>query len=188
MCGVSQDLSTTSYALLGLLVFDGSPSAGLTGYEVKQRADKTLRFYWVSPAMSQVYTELERLARTGLVSYTEEVAGQRRARRFTITACGQQRLQEWLAEPVESFPILKHPVALRLLMAGLVGPDRARTLLQDYLEQLAVRRQDLLEVRRSLGERAAVKYPAMVADWGLDYYDSEARIVQQLLDRLPSTG
>ena len=46
---MSQDLPVTSYALLGLLTFGDE----LTGYELKQRADNTLRFYWVAPAMSQ---------------------------------------------------------------------------------------------------------------------------------------
>ena len=46
---MGQDLPVTSYALLGLLTFGDE----LTGYELKQRADATLRFYWVSPAMSQ---------------------------------------------------------------------------------------------------------------------------------------
>ena len=60
---MSQDLPVTSYALLGLLTFGDE----LTGYELKQRADFTLRFYWVSPAMSQVYSELARLTAAGLV-------------------------------------------------------------------------------------------------------------------------
>ena len=46
----AQDLPITSYALMGLLTFGDE----LTGYELKQRADNTLRFYWQSPAMSQV--------------------------------------------------------------------------------------------------------------------------------------
>lgn len=182
---VSQELSRTSYALLGLLMFDGSPTPGMTGYEIKQRADKTLRFYWVSPAMSQVYTELERLEQHGLVSSAAHHSGQRRTKRFTITEPGQRRLVNWLDQPEEDFPILKHPVALRLLMSGLVGPGPAHRLLSDYLEQLAVRRGELLAVRTSLGDGAgAVRYPALVADWGLDYYDSEARIVGELLGRL----
>ena len=60
---LSRDLPVTAYALLGLLSFGDS----LTGYELKQRADRTLRFYWVSPAMSQVYSELDRLHEHGLV-------------------------------------------------------------------------------------------------------------------------
>ena len=63
---MSQDLPTssrvTAYALLGLLTFGDE----LTGYELKQRADKTLRFYWVAPAMSQIYSELARLTEHGL--------------------------------------------------------------------------------------------------------------------------
>ena len=54
---MSQDIPVTGYAILGLLTFGDE----LTGYEIKQRADITLRFYWVSPAMSQIYTELRRL-------------------------------------------------------------------------------------------------------------------------------
>ena len=60
---MSQDVPVTAYALLGLLTFGDE----LTGYELKQRADVTLRFYWVSPAMSQIYSELRRLTGLGLV-------------------------------------------------------------------------------------------------------------------------
>ena len=61
---MSQDIPITGYAILGLLTFGDE----LTGYEIKQRADVTLRFYWVSPAMSQIYTELRRLSEHGLVT------------------------------------------------------------------------------------------------------------------------
>ena len=52
--------------MLGLLTFGDE----LTGYELKQRADNTLRFYWVAPAMSQIYSELARLTSHGLVEPT----------------------------------------------------------------------------------------------------------------------
>ena len=76
---MSQDLPTTSYALLGLLTFGDD----LTGYELKQRADSTLRFYWVSPAMSQVYTELSRLAEHGLVRARDAAPAKHGAARST---------------------------------------------------------------------------------------------------------
>jgi len=185
MRAVSQDLSTTSYALLGLLAFDGTTSSSLTGYELKQRADRTLRFYWVSPAMSQVYTELERLAALDLVRATAEQTGRRRSQRYAITRAGFDRLQGWLLESEADFPVLKHPTALRLLMGALVGPERMRSMLQEYLDQLSERRNDLAAVRDMLGDREEVRYPAMVADWGLGYYDSETRIVTELMQRLP---
>src|SRR5690606_29613770 len=121
MTPVSQELSTTSYALLGLLAFDGSRSS-LTGYELKQRADRTLRFYWVSPAMSQVYSELDRLDRRGLVRASEQQTGRRTSQRYSITDDGQDALQDWLTSSNADFPILKHPTALRVLMGALIGP------------------------------------------------------------------
>ena len=82
---MGQELSTTSYALLGLLVFSGPDAPGMTGYELKQRADRTLRFYWVSPAMSQVYSELARLADDGLVTVAFDGPAGRRDRRYRIS-------------------------------------------------------------------------------------------------------
>jgi DNA-binding PadR family transcriptional regulator len=181
---VGQDLSTTSYALLGLLVFEDPDSPGMTGYEVKQRADRTLRFYWVAPAMSQVYTELARLADAGLVTVSFDGPGGRRDRRYRISSAGLERLHHWQASTRPGFPILKHPVALRLLMGGVSSPEAMRTMLEDYRASLAARRAELMVVRESLGDRPEYAYPAMVADWGLAYYDSEDTIVAELAERL----
>lgn len=188
MSGVSQDLSTTSYALLGLLAFDGTTGSSLTGYELKQRADRTLRFYWVSPAMSQVYSELDRLARLELVSAAAEQTGRRTTQRYQISSRGLSELQTWLNGSSVDFPVLKHPTALRLLMGALIAPDRMRQVLDDYLRQLSDRRAELLAVRTMLGDRESVRYPALVADWGLGYYDSETAIVSDLIERLPTVS
>jgi DNA-binding PadR family transcriptional regulator len=162
-------------------VFDHETAeGGMTGYELKQRADNTLRFYWASPAMSQIYTELERLDGHGYVAATEVEDGKRTTRRFVLTDAGRKALGEWLRTPANEFPTLKHPIALRLMLGSLMGPDEVRTLLDDYLEQLADRRRDLAAVREGLGDRQDVRFPAHVAEWGLAYYDSEAEIVEQL--------
>jgi DNA-binding PadR family transcriptional regulator len=183
---VGQGLSTTSYAILGLLVFEGQESPGMTGYEVKQRADLTLRFYWVAPAMSQVYSELARLAAAGLVTVAFAGPGGRRDRRYRISPDGLARLKDWQSTSEPEFPILKHPVALRLLMGGISAPDAVRAMLTDYRRALAVRRAELSAVRESLVGRPELAYPALVADWGLAYYDSEDAIVAELAERLPA--
>jgi DNA-binding PadR family transcriptional regulator len=178
-------LSTTSQALLGLLAFDAATGeSGLTGYELKQRADRTLRFSWTSPAMSQIYTELANLERLVLVEGAEERQGRRTVRRYRINAAGRAELTRWLADSTVPFPVLKHPIALRLLMGGLMDPRAVTRMLQDYAESLAARRADLAAVRDMLGDRAEMRYPAMVADWGLAYYDAEATITEQLLQRV----
>jgi DNA-binding PadR family transcriptional regulator len=180
---MSQDLPITSYALLGLLTFGDD----LTGYELKQRADRTLRFYWVSPAMSQVYTELDRLAGEGLVK-AREAGPNHRSSKFRITAKGRRRLARWLEHSDVGFPVLKHPVALRLLIGHLVDPETSRRMLRKHLEALAAHRDGLEQVRASLVGRDApgdhFRYPSLVADWGLEYLESERVIVERLLERL----
>lgn len=184
---MSQDLPTTSYALLGLLTLGDD----LTGYELKQRADRTLRFYWVSPAMSQVYTELARLAELGLVR-ARDAGPNKRSSRYRITAAGRRELTEWMRSAPAEFPTLKHPVALRLLMGHLVDRDTTATLLRDYLSALAERRAELTAVRESLKGRDGVdepfRYPSLVADWGLEYFDGERSVVEKLLRRLEEEG
>lgn len=183
---MSQDLPTTSYALLGLLSFGDD----LSGYELKQRADRTLRFYWVSPAMSQVYTELARLTELGLVQAREDTtAPTRSTRRYQITTTGKSDLQRWLSTAAVEFPALKHPIALRLLMGHLVQPETSGSMLEDYLAQLAERRAELQAVHDSLAVDPTSpvgrsRFPRMVADWGLDYYESERVMVEELIRRL----
>lgn len=175
------NLSTTSYALLSLLVIDTSqPEAALTGYELKQRADNTLRFYWVSPAMSQIYTELDRLSRHDLVEAVDDRSGKRTTRRFRITPRGRESLTTWLRTSEHEFPVLKHPIALRLMLGSLMGPDEVAAMLDRYVDDLAERRSALEKVRQMLGDNAALSFPAHVAEWGLAFYDSEAEIVDRL--------
>lgn len=180
---MGQELPVTSYALLGLLTFGDE----LTGYELKQRADITLRFYWSSPAMSQVYSELGRLSEHGLVAPVSD-GDSRRTTRYRITPKGRQALREWMAETPAGFPVLKHPVALRLLIGHVLDPSGVAELLREYLDDLARQRKDLADVRDSLRGRDApgepFHYPSLVADWGLAYYDSEEQITRDLLGRL----
>lgn len=186
MAPVSQELSTTSYALLGLLAFDAATSRdGMTGYELKQRADVTLRFYWTSPAMSQIYSELGRLARAGYVEPIASRRGRRTTRRYRISASGSTRLTGWLATSEPDFPVLKHPVALRLLMGHLMERDDLVGMLDAYRDKLDRRRGELEAVLAGLDESDERRYPALVARWGLAYYDSEREIVERTLRRLP---
>lgn len=185
---VTTELSTTGYALLGLLVFDARTSdEGMTGYELKQRADLTLRFYWVSPAMSQIYTELDRLHGLDLVEAFETHEGKRRSRHFRVTEHGREELHRWLHTPeADAFPVLKHPVALRLLMGALSDPETVDSWLANYLDQLERQRADLQAVRELLADRHEVRYPARVAEWGLSYYDSEREIIEKLRTEIQS--
>jgi len=180
----ARDLPVTAYALLGLLTFGDE----LTGYELKQRADNTLRFYWVAPAMSQIYTELTRLTGHGYVEAVTSEGEGRRTTTYRITRAGERALHEWIGESRVGFPTLKHTVLLRLLIGHASEPERMREVLEEYVAELAAALRDLRQVRDSL--RSADRpgepffYPSVVADWGLDYFAAETRHTRRALARL----
>lgn len=185
---MSQDIPVTGYAILGLLTFGDE----LTGYEVKQRADMTLRFYWVSPAMSQIYSELRRLTDRGLVAGRTRTDGGRDVTSYAITDSGQSALRAWMDGTPAGFPVLKHTVLLRLLVAHATEPEHTRQMLHDYLAELDRAADDLTLVRESLrgsdrpGE--AFRFPSMVAEWGLDYFAAEVQQARRALASLDETG
>jgi DNA-binding PadR family transcriptional regulator len=185
---MSQDIPVTGYAILGLLTFGDE----LTGYEIKRRADMTLRFYWVSPAMSQVYSELRRLTERGLLTADARSDGGREVTSYAITAAGQAALREWMDGTPAGFPVLKHTVLLRLLIGHAAAPERTRQMLHDYVAELDQALHDLREVRDSLrgADRPGqpFRFPSLVADWGLDYFAAESRHAQRALTSLDEDG
>lgn len=181
---MSQDIPVTGYAILGLLTFGDE----LTGYEIKQRADFTLRFYWVSPAMSQIYTELRRLTDHGLVAARGRQDGGREVTSYAITEAGQTALRGWMEGTPAGFPVLKHTVLLRLLVGHATAPEQTSRMLREYVEELAQASEDLTGVREMLrgADRPgdAFRFPSLVADWGLDYFAAETRHAERALASL----
>ena len=58
------NVSPTGWALLGML----SGGDELSGYDIKKWINWAIQFFYSSPAYSQIYSELKRLERLGLVS------------------------------------------------------------------------------------------------------------------------
>lgn len=173
---MGQDLPATSYALLGLLSFGPE----LTGYQLKQWADASLRFFWVAPAMSHVYREVARLEQAGLVVGRDVVDAGRSVRAYRITAAGQRALATWVRQAPVEFPVLKHSVALRLFLGHVVGEAHTRRMLDAYLSALEQRLAELRAVRERLSDDPDFASAARVADWGLRYYRFEMEAVADI--------
>ncbi len=88
---VTTRLSTTSYAVLGLLAL-----RPWTGYELTQQAQRSLAHCWPKED-SVLYEEPRRLAAMGLADVQKERDRGRTRNRYTITDAGRQALREWLA-------------------------------------------------------------------------------------------
>jgi DNA-binding PadR family transcriptional regulator len=165
--------TATGYALLGLLSFGQE----LSGYELKQWADDSLRFFWSAPAMSQVYRELERLAEGDFVEQRNVVRdGTRATKVYRLAPEGERAVRAWLAATPEP-PVLKHPIALRIFFGHLLDADDLRRAVEahrDWCERVLA---DLSTVREGLGDDPTFRNAAVVAEWGLEYFRGDIEAV-----------
>ncbi|MFG3281050.1 PadR family transcriptional regulator [Streptomyces sp. NPDC048111] len=138
-------LPATAWAVLGLLSFPGER----TGYELKKWADSSLRFFYWSPAISQIYAELRRLEALGYAtSRCSGPEGRRSRRQYAISEAGRRALAAWAdAADAAGPPVLKHPLVLRIWLGHLAAPERLRALVEDHLARTEAR---LTEVRAAL--------------------------------------
>jgi DNA-binding PadR family transcriptional regulator len=173
-------LPNTSYSVLGLL----SSGEELSGYQLKKRADNLRFFYW-SPAHSQIYAELRRLEKLGLVTHHEVKQDRRPDKRvYRITGAGQQTFETWMNEAAVEPVSLKHSVVLRLFFGHVADPDRLRDVLADYAEQVSEIIEDLQGISDEISDDDQWFYPAIVAEWGIGYYEAEHRAARAAIERL----
>ncbi|MEU3369845.1 PadR family transcriptional regulator [Streptomyces sp. NPDC006711] len=127
----ARPLPPTAWAVLGLLSFPGER----TGYELKKWADASLRFFYWSPAISQIYAELRRLEALGYATSRRSGPEEPRAkRRYAITDAGRDALTAWANSPEANGPtVLKHPLVLRIWLGHLAAPRRLRARVMEHL-------------------------------------------------------
>lgn len=175
------ELTASGAAVLSLLTFGEA-----SGYELRTRADATLRFFFAAPAMSQIYSELERLAAGGLVASREaQRPGSRPGRVWRLTAKGRRRLARWAADEPVPPTVYRDHLALRLMLGALVEPERLRQMVDEQRDRIVADRADLQAVADGLDSAdPAVAHPALVAEWGLATYDAELLALDRVRDRL----
>ncbi len=173
-----QPLTPTGYAVLGLLSFGQE----LTGYELKQWADGSLRFFYTAPAMSQIYSELDRLRAAGFVLDRAVPDGNRTIRTYRITPAGEAVLRAWAQDTEPEPPVLKHHVALRLFLGHLIAPARLLELTTNHRAWVEGRLHELEQVDEDLagGPPEVWRYARLVAGWGRRYYGAELEALDEL--------
>lgn len=177
-------MGRTAYAALVLLAFGGA-----TGYELKQRADRTLRFFFNAPAMSQLYTELDRLAAAGLVSATDTTRGARDARRFALTDAGREELRRWLTDETTPETVFKSHLALRLVVGHLVGAERLAIDIDTERQRVRGALDELDGVLATLDPTDdQLGWAWLVAHWGDRYYRDMVGQLDELRELLDDPG
>lgn len=150
---MANELTTTSYAILGLLSL-----RSWSTYELAEQMRRALGLFWPR-AESGIYREPKKLEEHGLARSTVELVGQRPRTRYTITAKGRKTLAAWVPTPGEG-PVVEFEQLVKVffaeqatkedLLATLVG---VREWVEDRAAATAGIPQEYLEGRGGYPER-----------------------------------
>jgi DNA-binding PadR family transcriptional regulator len=131
-----RELTTTSYAILGLLAV-----RPWSTYELAAQMRRNLHYFWPR-AESNVYAEPKRLVAGGFAHASAEPVGRRRRTVYSITPKGRRALGAWLAEPPTD-PRLESEALVKLAFAGNGTKVDLLASLRRFREQAEARRSEL---------------------------------------------
>jgi len=157
------ELSPTAYVILGML-----RHGERSGYEIKQVVDHSTRFFWAA-SYGQIYPELRKLAKAGLLEGTSKPQGGRKRTVYRLTDAGRRELREWLTDDPEVLEI-RDEALLKLFFADAVEPGRAAEIV-DAKRRLHERKLELLREIEPVAQAQAERdpYPHLVLRYGLAF-------------------
>lgn len=171
-------LPATAWAVLGMLSFEVEP----TGYEIRKWSEHILRFFYWSPAMSQIYAELKRLEQAGYATSRPDVAADGRPRRvYAITPEGRDALAAWASGAPVGPPVLKHGPALRVWLGHLAGPETLRRVVTEQRERAERLAEEAERSRRDAVAGTGWAHAELVARWAVRYHRAERDLADRML-------
>jgi len=158
-------LTPTARVILGMLKL-GAP----TGYEIKKAIDDSTRFFWTA-SYGQIYPELKRLQRDGLVRSKQEPRGKVKRTVYELTPKGESALREWLTDREDVIFEIRDESLLRLFFSDVLSQEDvlANLRMQQQLFELVLERFREIEVVARGGVEDGLDYPYLVLRYGLDY-------------------
>src|SRR5262245_671580 len=145
------ELSATGKVILGMLA-----ARPRSGYEIKQVVDTSARFFWAE-SYGQIYPELKKLEKAGVISGDDSSRGARQRTTFTLTAAGRRAAREWMEQPPEVLETRDEGL-LKLFFAGSIEPKRPAEIAR---ERAAISRAKAEQLR---GIQAAVETTGRATD------------------------
>ncbi|MFJ3306410.1 PadR family transcriptional regulator [Streptomyces sp. NPDC086549] len=129
------------HALLGLL-----SERPASGYDLLKLFETSLATVWPA-TQSQIYTELTKLAATGLITVAAE--GPRGRKEYALAEEGLAELRHWLTEtrPQRN---TRSDLLLRVFFLGVLEPEQARAYLTELTEMSERSYEDLNQLAESI--------------------------------------
>jgi PadR family transcriptional regulator, regulatory protein AphA len=151
-----------------------------SGYDIKTVVDRSTRFFWAA-SYGQIYPELRRLEREGLVEGEQAPRGGRDRRVYKLTPAGKEALVEWLLGDSVTIE-LRDESLLRLFFADALPHEQALLLLEGRKRG----HEEYLEILRAIDARpgADPTFVDLVLRWGIEFNEWGARWCEEQLKRL----
>ncbi|MCV7281102.1 PadR family transcriptional regulator [Mycolicibacterium flavescens] len=173
--------TATSWALLGMLSYEHE----LSGYDIRKWIEWSMRFFYGSPAYSQIYSELKKLERLGLLSSRVENTGATRNRRlYKITQTGLDAVRRWANEAPVDPPVLKHNPMLRVTFGHMTDPARLKEILQEHIAYADDMARQAAKDAKWAGVEPSWAYAKVALRWAERYYAAERELATSMLEEL----
>jgi PadR family transcriptional regulator, regulatory protein AphA len=177
----SDNLSPTARVILGFLRF-----APRTGYDIKNAIEISTRFFW-GASYGQIYPELKRLERLGLVEAEASPRGARKRTVYALTPAGEAALEQWLTDRQSWTFEYRDEWLLRLFFGDLLPREEAlanvRAARAFFTETAAYFRAQLQPHAREDAEAGEI-FPLLAYDFGVGFLDWAAQWYEQTERRL----
>lgn len=158
-------LTPTARVILGMLKLGVA-----TGYDIKRVIDTSTRFFWTA-SYGQIYPELKRLRKAGLVRAEQAPRGKVKRTVYSLTPKGEQALHEWLADSQDVLFEIRDESLLRLFFSDLLSQDEVTLNLrtQQHMFDLILERFREIEVDAKAGVAEGRIYPYVALRYGIDF-------------------
>ena len=123
-------------ALLALLTVEP-----MTGYDLSKQFHSTVAHVWHAPD-SQIYPELKRMEKEGLLEGHDVVWGRKgKKREYHVTELGIEAFRSWMNETL-SYPRERDPMHLKAAYFEWADPAAARAQFEAHIENYTARREE----------------------------------------------
>jgi len=152
-----------------------------SGYDIKTTVDRSTRFFWAA-SYGQIYPELRRLEREGLVEGEDAPNGSRPRRIYRLTAAGREELESWLRSQGQLLIEHRDELLLRMFFADALPRDEALILVETRKRIF----EEVLETLHGIDDMPGEdpQFVDLVLRWGIAYTEWETKWCTEQLERL----
>src|SRR5262245_23408302 len=158
-----------------------------SGYEIKQLVDSSARFFWAA-SYGQIYPELKRLEKEGLVKGTDSSQGARQRTTYELTAKGKKAAREWIDRSPQVMETRDEGL-LELFFAGAINPERAAEIARERAAQARSKAEELRGIQAHVegldangephaspdsGSLTVLRYGIEQSEWAAEWFERAA--------------